>query len=312
MTKAPGPINLPSDVINWLRHVFIQCNEKISNKITDIPTAHEESFDLSFIEAFSHLEAPVRLPSGWTLRFETHFLGGARHFHRWEIADIGLLLMIRTANNLRLSKIALLQSKRLYPDEITVEEEHTILDYQIGFRRLFEQDDEWAEFTKPRAFSFTQDSKYRALKVNDTQYKAIKNYEKAFKIPVYYLLYNPNILPWTTNFPLVASRPKPPSCNIGCRILPAKELQKALKTATADYTPMYRELSMLAPKTSLKYGGNWRLEDFAVDLFTGCEVGHITGTTIGEGLQRVFNERTGPLNAAISITMDAPEDYRFD
>jgi hypothetical protein len=72
---------------------------------------------------------PRTLTSGWTVRIATHYLGGGRHYgewngweRRWEVADIGVLVMFREAGKLRRTKVALLQSKRLYPDEQEFEE----------------------------------------------------------------------------------------------------------------------------------------------------------------------------------------------
>jgi hypothetical protein len=305
------PPNLPSDVLNSLKAIFADCNHRISKKLSDNPNIHEESLDFTFIETFSHFEAPMTLPSGWTLRFETHFLGGGRHFGNWEIADIGLLVMVRSAGKTAWNKVALLQSKRLYPDE-TDFEEGSIFDYMIGFRRLFEQDDEWAELVKPRIFTFSQSSRYKALKCHDGQYKAIELYEQQTKIPIYYLLYNPCDLPWSISLPLTAHRLQPQRCDVGCRVLPSEQLREVLSSRPENYLPAYDELAGAAPAMRLPYKGNWRLEDFAVDLLLGCHAGHVAKNPEDAGLDMIFNRRSGPISAAISITVDAPADFRWE
>ena len=60
---------------------------------------------MTFIEHFTQYGAPRRFNSGWTVRIDTHFLGGMRHWERrWEIADIGLLVHYRQNNQLVQSK----------------------------------------------------------------------------------------------------------------------------------------------------------------------------------------------------------------
>ena len=304
-------MQLPPDVLDWLRAVFSSCNERIAFKLSDAPNTHEESLDLTFIETFSHHESPVTLPSGWTLRFETHFIGGMRHWReRWEIADIGLLVMLRIAGRGLVSKVALLQSKRLYPDEIDFDG-NAHFEYMIGFRRLFEQDSEWAEVVKPRALNFDEDSKYKAFFVEDPQYKAIKDYEESKGMPVYYLFYNPAELPWAVQLPLTHGRKKASVCKIGCRVVPASNVRSALSGAKEGASPTYKELHAAVPQTSLSYPENWRLEDFAVDLLLSCQTGRIARDPDDYGLRQVFYRRSGPIWSAVAITVDAPEGFEL-
>src|ERR1043166_2302634 len=80
------------------------------------PNAPEESLDLTWVEYLSHFSSPVVLDSNWVVKVESHYLGGLRHFYTWEIADIGILVFLRFGGARNKSKVALLQSKRLYPD----------------------------------------------------------------------------------------------------------------------------------------------------------------------------------------------------
>ena len=46
---------------------------------------------------------------------------------------------------------------------------------------------------------------------------------------------------------------------------------------------------------------------FVVDLLLGCRVGYVAEDLLrDEGLERVFYRRTGPIAAAIAVTIDAP------
>src|SRR5438128_614452 len=175
-------IKLPQDVIRWLMKVFKSANERVSSKLSRIPTHHEVSFDETFIEHLSQVGAPIRFPSKWGLSIDTHFLGGMRHFVRWEIADIGVLVTFRHQGNLVRTKTALLQSKRLYPEEQHLDEDRLSM-YERGFFRLYHDDGAFRQITQPRKLTLTRASRYAALSVGDGQYKAIADYEAKKKIP---------------------------------------------------------------------------------------------------------------------------------
>src|SRR5690348_9834523 len=110
------PPDVPNDVIDWVREVFRGCNDRITRKLSRVPNCPEPSLDTTFIEHLTQYGSPRALESGWTVRIDTHFLGGLRHFARsWEIADIGILIHFRHNGKSVRSKAAALQSKRLYP-----------------------------------------------------------------------------------------------------------------------------------------------------------------------------------------------------
>jgi len=62
---------------------------------------------------------------------DIHYLGGMRHWGAWEIADIGVIVMLRRRGKVQRSKLGLLQSKRLYPAEQDYEEDQPV-DYTDG------------------------------------------------------------------------------------------------------------------------------------------------------------------------------------
>jgi hypothetical protein len=111
---------VPLKVVTWVRDVFRACNRSVTANLSNNPNAAEESFDMAWIAHLNGYATPRRLTSGWTVKIETHFLGGMRHFRHWEIADIGVLLFVRDPPHVITRKVALLQSKRLYPSNMTV------------------------------------------------------------------------------------------------------------------------------------------------------------------------------------------------
>lgn len=310
----PPPIPLPADVRAWLRSAFQGCNEQVSAVLSRVPTNHESALDMAFIQHFAAIAAPVQFSSGWVVEFSTHFLGGGRHVgdfpwlpRRWEIADIGFLVLFRQGGKLIRSKVALLQSKRLYPDELDWDEDSP-LDYVVGFSRFMRPDDEWGAVTAPRPFTFRPESRYQALVSGVNQYKAIAQYETANQIPVYYLLYNPWQIPHTVTFPLTSDFQVAGSCDVGCRVVPAQQLRVALAGKPEGHSPAYGELreSLIAPFTFEQHQAGWRLEHFVVDLLLECETGYIASGLSDRGLNYIFNRRTGPISAVLALTVDAP------
>jgi hypothetical protein len=150
--------DLPDQILSWVRSVFAACNARTTEKLSMSPNAPEESLDLTWIEHVSGFSSPVTMDSGWLVKIETHYLGGMRHFRRWEIADIGVLVHLRLGEKGRRSKVALLQSKRLYPDGTPIREE-TLVDYEIGFARLADPEDEVLSMGFDTEFRFTEESR---------------------------------------------------------------------------------------------------------------------------------------------------------
>lgn len=308
------PIPIPSDVQVWLRDTFSACNERVSSIVTRVPTTHETSLDMAFIEHFAGMAAPVRFPSGWVVEISTHFLGGGRHFgdwpkfpRRWEIADIGFLVLFRQSGRLIRSKVALLQSKRLYADEQEWDEDNP-LDYMVGFGRLFKPDEDWGSVITPRRFGFTPESCYKALMTGVPQYSAIAQYETQHGIPVYYLLYHPFEIPHAVVLPLTADYQPNGGCSVGCRVVPAKRLRNVLAHQPSGHSPAFDELrrSLAAPFTDDWHQNGWRLENFVVDLLLECEEGYIANSPSDGGLNYIFTRRSGPISAALALTIDAP------
>jgi len=205
------------------------------------------------------------------------------------------------------SKVALLQSKRLYPDEQDWDEDNPF-DYMIGFRRLLKPDDDWASVVAPRRFGFTAESRYKALMTGVPQYAAIRQYETQRGIPVYYLLYHPLRIPHAVVLPLTADYQLSGSCDIGCRVIPADHLWAALVGRPDGHIPAYDELlrSLAGPFTRGEHSVGWRLEHFVVDLLLECETGYIANSPEDGGLNYIFNRRAGPISAALALTIDAP------
>lgn len=307
MSYPPFPV--PIEVTNWVRTIFGQVNERTSKKLSRIPTTHETSLDLTIIEQLSQYAAPFRFQSDWLVRLDTHYLGGPRYWGKWEIADIGILIVFRRKSIVEATKIALLQSKRLYPIESYAPSEDHSVDFEVGFGRLLESEQQFKSLIKKRRFSFAQESHYRALEFRGEQYDAILEYSRKEGVPVHYLLHHPLSLPSTTELPAEADDAKFEglSCELGSRVIGAEALDLTLRSAKLKKgsNPSFEEIAGRGPTLDDAF---WKFEHFVADLVLGCKEGYRGGTSPMEDqkLFRVFNRRSGPVSAAISITVDAP------
>jgi hypothetical protein len=294
----------PPEVISYIRNVFAKANRRISEKIARVPNCSEPSLDLTFIEHLTQFAAPRVVAPGWTVKLDVHFLGGLRHFHRWEIADIGLLVFAKQGTAVVAQKVALLQSKRLYPSSQGVIEE-TLFDYQVGFANLLPGGPSAPLIGKKHQFKFTEQSKYGALHVNDEQYSAIEQYEADRKTPVHYLLYNPWKIPATYQLPESGSAALGAKANGGARVIPSALVRKALQSKSTGYSPSFDQLSGLCGPQAVHAAG-WRLEHFVADLVMTCRQGRSFTSINEDQISSLFFRRSGPIAAALAITVEGP------
>ena len=108
------PEMIPEDVIEFTRDVFATANVRATTALARQPAAHEEMLDFQVFAALDEV-GPCILGSGIAIDIDTHWLGGRRHYGgRWEIADIGIVIVLRRVGRMVWRKVGLLQSKRLY------------------------------------------------------------------------------------------------------------------------------------------------------------------------------------------------------
>ena len=293
---------IPPDVIAWFHMVFRECNERISEKLSNNPNLPEEQLDLTWIEHLSRFSSPIILASAWTVKIETHYLGGLRHVGRGEGADIGVLLYVRSGGRLERSKVALLQSKRLYPSNARVAEEGRT-DYEIGFARLADPEDLARSIAVEAEFRFTEACRYGALIANSDQVRAITEYERENDLRVYYQFYNAWTVPLVQRVPLHRYGRPAGELALGVRILPSAAVHAVLAGGSHGSRPKLEAFADLVPGIP-RFG--WSLEHFVTEEFLACREGSVFDS-IGEArIQNLFYRRTGPIAAAIAITIEAP------
>jgi hypothetical protein len=296
---------LPKEIASWLTKVFAAANEAASTELTRVPNAHEEHLDMTLISSLRQFAAPFVFPSDWMVKIDTHFLGGTGGpWGKWEIADIGLLVMFRQQGKLLRTKVGLLQSKRLYAKELKSKDEH---DY-VGFGRLFEKDDAFVTATRPRIFEFSESSKYLALEVDGEQYVRMRDYEGVSDVPIYYLFYNPLQIPFAARLPWEAHKELNLGCQVGCRVLPAFDFRENIADTLDTLVPRFADVCRFETGqfAEVDNKGGWRFEHFVVDRLLGCHTGYKPPGREDKTLARLFGDRSAPIQAAISVTIDAP------
>jgi len=294
---------LPADALDWLRNVFSACDRALAGRLSKSPHTHEPSLDQLFISTLQDYPAYTILPSHTSIWIDTHFLGGRAMFYNWEVADIGMLITFRVKGAFKFSKVVLLQSKRLYPEEVAADDD-LVRTYGVGFARLFPSNEYHAERAKGREFSFGEDSKYLAIK-QDEQIGVIRQYQRQNRIPVYYLLYNPVRLPWRVRVPLIAPVGLDGNIDFGTRVVRSEVVFRAVEVAGGSPSLAGINESLSADQDDAM---GWPLPDFVVDHVLMCREGRIIEPMDGEPLYNLFNRRSGPIAAAISITCDLPDE----
>lgn len=297
---------LPQSVQDYVKKHFATCNDKLAKSLSCFPGIREESLDNNFIAYFAEIAGPVRVDPNWTVRFEAHFIGGGRPYYTWEVADIGLMVIFRQKGKIIRSKMAFLQSKKLYADNV---KSPTIDPYRrMGMGRLLDTEDEHIEIVRTKTLNFTESSKYKAFKKDSEQQEAMSSFQKRFAINMYYLFYNPVAIPHTINSPLEGEIVLPDN-NVGCRVMTKDLLDDALSIHKKNHTPSYGDIKYMLPTefANTHNDAGWRLEYFIVDLLMGCKEGLIDDSPNFETLQNLLYQKSSPISAALSITVDLDE-----
>ncbi len=298
---------LPQDALDWLRSVFDRVDRETSFRLSTVPHSHEPALDQLFISALQGVAPFVVTPSATTVWIETHFLGGRAMFYSWEVADIGMLFIFRVRGEYKFTKVALFQSKRLYPIEVSSPDDMDLA-YRVGFGRIFPSNEKYAAMAQPRLFSFDDNSKYLALSNGDNQISVIRQYQAQRRVPVCYLFYNPFKLPWTVLVPSVAPAALGGNVEVGTRIVPSTVVFDVCEQLSASESPSVGAISAKLAERSFPHKYGWSLSEYVVDNVLQCREGRVVDPTKSEDLFELFYGRTGPISAAVAVTIDVEED----
>lgn len=299
--------HVPEVVIDYVRSVFSTANDKVSQMMGTHPSTHEETFDQTLVAELSAAPPAFFDHERAAVVIESHWLGGRRMWGRWEIADIALLIMLRSGGRLTQRKVALLQTKRLYSRELDVEPRE-IDDYVIGIGRLGDKTDPIVPLTLQRKFGFDESCVYGAMSAGSDQVERIQAYEGERGVPVFYAFYNPQQLPFETVYPVLNGQKASHANALGCRVQTSDHVHQKLQSVTKGKPPSLAQLRAACPDAPDAYlASGWRLENFVADEVLRCRQGALFDETSQESLHRLFYERSAPIAAAISITIDVSE-----
>jgi len=305
----PWP-HIPDDVVDWFRGVFAEANRHVCERLVNLPNIRETSLDDGLIEALIPDTAPTLLPSGAIVRMDTHNIGGLRRIgrpdwdfpyqRRWETADIAILVFVYRGEKLVAKKIGLLQSKRLYPDNNDVDDDDEI-GFLHGMNAFIRREGSQAISALHRQFAFNQNCIYGAMKAGSHQIQSIDGLNRKFGKAVYYLLYNPHIVPLSVSYPL-QQRIRIDRPTVGCRVLDADYVHQVLSGLDEGASPTFSMIESAGVTSA------WPLETWVADLLLTCQVGQAFEDS-GDAEVRYFLERrSGPIGAALAASITLPDD----
>ena len=301
--------DIPEAVIDYVRRVFAAANDRVTRKMSDHPSMHEETLDHALIDELTDAPPAFFADERAAVEIEAHWLGGRRMWGRWEIADMAVIVMLRQHGRLAQRKVALLQTKRLYSGEIPVQPLEWD-DYVIGIGRLGDRIDPELPLTHQRLFGFEETSEYGAMSADSEQVHRIEQYVAARDIPVFYAFYNPLQLPSRSSYPRLNGERSDGPNNLGCRVQTMEQVHTRLETLAPGKSPTFGGLSGFeseAPRPAGDdpfAGAGWRLENFVADEVLRCRQGALFDAATNPDLRSLFYERTAPIAAAIAINIE--------
>ncbi len=133
--------------------------------------------------------------------------------------------------------------------------------------------------------------------------KAITQYEKDSKLSVYYQLYNPWTIPFTQRVPIATYQAPTGEPAVGTRIVPASAVHNIIGGLKKGKSPSLKALAEVIGGPG-SYG--WPLEHFVAELLLKCREGSVFESIDENRIQNLFFRRTGPIAAAIAITIEGP------
>ena len=300
---------IPDVVIDYVREVFGAANGKVSRAMSAHPSMHEESLDHILIMELTAAPPAFFAADQIGVSLESHWLGGRWMYGRWEIADIAIFVLLRRRGDLVARKVALLQTKRLYSNEIPVAPVDES-DYRIGIGRLADRTDRLRPISTQRVFGFDLASTYQATGSGHRQIDRIDEYFELRGIPVYYGFYNPLKLPFQTAYPILDGRLPDEENEIGCRVVPADHVHGVMRGLGEGRSPSVSDIAAGAPFDAIDPASTigWRLERFVADEVLKCRQGRLFENVDDQNLRALLYERSAPISSAITITIDIGGD----
>jgi hypothetical protein len=145
-----------------------------------------------------------------------------------------------------------------------------------------------------RNFSFIENCVYGAIQSGSDQISVIDDLNLEFGKVVYYLLYNPHMMPLSISYPL-PERIRLDHAPGGCRVFDADQVHQVLTRLTKGESPTFEML------TRTDAASNWPLETWAADLLLTCHVGQQFDDS--QDVRRLILRRSGPIGVALAVSI---------
>ncbi|MBR1142672.1 hypothetical protein [Bradyrhizobium sp. AUGA SZCCT0431] len=159
-------------------------------------------------------------------------------------------------------------------------------------------------------YDFTVDSRYQALTSGDEQQARIADFVQKTGWPVYYNFYNPPVVPLHLILPRNKHYKWPQDPPLGQRVIPFAPVFKMLTNKGKGQAPTVNDVDgLISGSGDITCG--WRLEDFFADMLLGCSEGQRFDDSQTSALEILFRRRSGPIAAAIAVTVDVGPDGRL-
>ena len=298
-------IQVPAAIHAHVYEIFSEVNDKISRKLSLNPNLPEESLDTSFVDCLSEHSAPTVVIPGWAVLFAAHFIGRLRHYDRYEIADIGIVVVFKRETRVLGRKLVLLQSKRLYPKNNDVNELDKY-DYLLGLGLVTREEHYESTIFGPMSYEFDYECSYGALQAQSHQCTSIQRVMNDTGIPVHYMMYNPLVVPWSLNYPAAKGQIELPRREFGTRLILASDVHSVLASRSSGRSLKLEDLIAARHSPDALFGSS--LEDF-MDSVIGCREGYYYDQDEESGLHRLFERKSGGIFCIVEVTIEQSEAY---
>jgi hypothetical protein len=295
----PWPV-IPKDAVEYFRTAFADANRVATERVVNVPNVRETSLDDALVDALIPFSPPRRLQSGAVVEMDIHNIGGLRRLHRWETADIAVLVFIYRGRQMVAQKIGMLQTKRLFPKNNDVLDDDP-LGFRYGMNAFLNRDAKSPLAVLSRDFVFDRSCVYGSLKARSDQVRAINELNRRFGESVFYMFYNPSTIPVTIRYP-VKSKRAITRVKVGCRVFFSKEVHAVLDTLNKGHSP---SLSAIMGGSA---ASKWRLEEWVADHLLTCKVGQRFDESMKDDVRMLLERRSGPIGAAIAVSIALPND----
>jgi hypothetical protein len=124
---------------------------------------------------------------------------------------------------------------------------------------------------------------------------------RRFGESVFYMFYNPSVVPATIRYP-VKSKRVVTQVKLGSRVFFSKEVHAVLGALKNGQNPTLK---------AIVEGGaasKWRLEEWVADHLLTCKIGQRFDETTQDKIASLLERRTGPIGAAIAVSIALPND----